>query len=71
MSMLSDGIYEQIINTKIGNELEQLDLQKYDIQLENLSADDSRRVLTLYISHVIEQALRYIRKGRGSCFSLQ
>ena len=66
MSMLSDGIYEQIINTKIGNELEQLDLQKYDIQLENLSADDSRRVLTLYISHVIEQALRYIRESFSS-----
>ena len=34
--MLKNGIYEQIVNTKINKELQQLDLEKYDIELEKL-----------------------------------
>lgn len=50
--MLSNGIYEQIVNTRISNELALLDKEKYDIELENLSADDARRILTIYISQI-------------------
>ena len=59
--MLHEGIYEQIINTRIGFELAKLDQEKYDIQLENLDADDARRLLTIYISYVIQQGLHYLR----------
>lgn len=34
--MLKNGIYEQIVNTRINKELQQLDREKYDIELENL-----------------------------------
>ena len=64
--MLSDGIYEQIVNTRIINELAQLDKEKYDIELENLSADDARRILTIYISYVIGQGLKVIRESYPS-----
>lgn len=64
--MLSDGIYEQIVNTRISKELEQLDKDKYDIELENLTADDARRVLTIYISYVISQGLRVVRENYPS-----
>ena len=43
--MLKNGIYEQIVNTKINRELQQLDLEKYDIELEKLHAEDARRIL--------------------------
>lgn len=59
--MLKNGIYEQIVNTKIHKELQQLDIEKYDIELEKLHAEDARRILTIYISHVINQALQYLR----------
>ena len=59
--MLHEGIYEQIINARIGAELAKLDHEKYDIQLENLDADDARRLLTIYISYVIQQGLHYVR----------
>jgi len=59
--MLHEGIYEQIVNTRIGAELAKLDHEKYDIQLENLDADDARRLLTIYVSYVIQQGLHYVR----------
>ena len=59
--MLKDGIYEQIVNTKINKELQQLDVKKYDIELEKLQGEDARRILTIYISYVINQALQYLR----------
>ena len=59
--MLHEGIYEQIVNTRIKSELAKLDLEKYDIGLEELQADDARRILTIYISFVIQQGLHYVR----------
>ena len=50
IKMLSPGIYEQIVNTRIHNELAKLDPMQFDVQLESLEADDARRVLTIYIS---------------------
>ena len=59
--MISSGIYEQIVNTRINNELTKLDPEQYDIKLETLDAEDARRILTIYISYVIQQGLRCIR----------
>ena len=59
--MLPQGIYEQIVNTKISAELKKLDPQQYEIQLDTLDAEDARRILTIYISYVIQQGLHYIR----------
>lgn len=49
--MLSSGIYEQIVNTRISTEISKLNPEQYDIQLELLDADDARRILTIYISY--------------------
>ena len=73
--MLHEGIYEQIINTRIGTELKKLDNEKYDIGLEKLHGEDARRILTIYISYVIQQALQYLRDefpaaGDGPKFAL-
>ena len=43
--MLSEGIYEQIVNTKIKSELEKIDKDKYDIGLDALHPDDARKIL--------------------------
>ena len=32
-----------------------------DIELEKLDGEDARRILTIYISYVINQALQYLR----------
>jgi len=59
--MISSGIYEQIVNTKISTELSKLNPDQYDIKLDTLDAEDARRILTIYISYVIQQGLRCIR----------
>ena len=59
--MLIDGIYEQIINSKIDSDLSKLDQNNFDIFKESLKADDARRALSIYISSVIQQGLRCIR----------
>ena len=59
--MLPSGIYEQIVNTKINTELSKLDPKLFDIQLDSLDVDDARRILTIYISYVIQRGLHYIR----------
>lgn len=58
--MLTDGIYEQIINERIGAELLSMS-DEFLIEKESLNADDSRHLLTIYLSHVIERGLHYIR----------
>lgn len=59
--MLHEGVYEQLINTRLNKEISSLDLEKYDIRLDKLDSNDARRVLTIYLSYVIQKGLRYIR----------
>ena len=59
--MVNDGIYEQIVNTKLQSELEQLNMEEYDIDLEKINADDARKILTIYISFVLNKGLHYLR----------
>ena len=61
--MLSNGIYEQIVNNRINNELSSLDLDKYGFSKDSRKADDARRILSIYISRVIRSGLRYIRES--------
>lgn len=64
--MINEGIYEQIVNTRLKAELEQLNMNDYDIQLDNLDTDDARKVLTIYISYIIQKGLHYVRDQYGS-----
>ena len=61
--MIHDGIYEQIINNRIKEELLKLDVSNYDISIEQLDVEDARKVLSIYISTIIRQGLRYVREG--------
>lgn len=63
--MVNAGVYEQIVNTKLQNELAQLRLEKYDIELEEIDADDARKILSIYISYVLQKGLRYLRDEYG------
>lgn len=64
--MINEGIYEQIINMKLQNELKQIDLVQYDIDLERLDINDARKVLTIYLSTVLKKAFMYLRDEFGS-----
>ncbi len=64
--MIKDGVYEQIVNNRIHNELVLLEKGKYDIDLEKLDVEDARKVLSIYISYVLKKGLQYIRDGYKS-----
>lgn len=64
--MLPYGIYEQIVNSRINKELAKMDPALYDIELESMGAEDARRILTIYISYVINQGLKVIRENYPS-----
>ena len=42
--MLKDGIYEQILNQEILDQLEKIDPETTNYELEKLDADDSRQL---------------------------
>lgn len=64
--MINDGIYEQIVNEKLQKELDKLDLSKYDIELDKIDADDARKILTIYISYILQKGMRYVRDNYGT-----
>lgn len=61
--MLIQGLYEQIVNTKIKGEIDIMSREEYDIGLEKLDVEDARKVLTIYISYIIKKSLKFIRDG--------
>ncbi len=64
--LIQDGIYEQIVNKKLQNKLYEINLEEYDIDLEMLDANDARKVLTIYISFILEKGLHFIRDEYGA-----
>ena len=60
--MLKEGIYEQVINKKIKNELPPS--EKYDIGTEKMDVGESKKLLSKYISEVTQKALSLIRESR-------
>ncbi|WP_202076532.1 DEAD/DEAH box helicase [Caldalkalibacillus salinus] len=58
--MLKKGLYEEIINKQLREELKHLD-DTYDIEKESIDVEDARKVLSAYISHVTRRALHYVR----------
>ncbi|QOY35309.1 DUF3427 domain-containing protein [Anaerobacillus isosaccharinicus] len=56
--MLPEGIYEEIINKKLKNELSLL--TNHDIQTENLDVEEARKMLATYISSITRKALNFV-----------
>ena len=69
--MLKQGIYEQLINLLIKNELDSLS-QKQLILKSNVEADESSSVLTQYIAGIIKERLEEDRHyGKGLLSQLE
>lgn len=61
--MLKEGLYEEIINEKLKDELAVLEDGNYDISKNKLDVEEARKRLSSYISNITRKALRYIREG--------
>jgi superfamily II DNA or RNA helicase len=59
--LLKQGIYEEIINKQLREELSSLDDQQYTIEKETMDVEDARKMLSSYISHITRKALNYVR----------
>jgi superfamily II DNA or RNA helicase len=59
--MLKQGIYEEIINQKLKNEIKDLDINTYDIGKERMDVEEARKLLSSYISLVTRKALKFVR----------
>lgn len=61
--MLKEGVYEQVINKELKEKLNELSLDKYLIEKENLDVEEAKTILSAYISSVVKKALRFIREN--------
>ena len=62
--MLKEGIYEQVINRKIADELKQA--QDKNAQTEPINEEEASGILAKYVSDVVEQGLNNLRdEGRS------
>lgn len=59
--MLKKGLYEEIINREIKQELLTLDGDTYAIEKGNLDVEEARKFLAAYISNVTRKALDFVR----------
>ncbi|MFR5402499.1 MAG: NgoFVII family restriction endonuclease, partial [Clostridium sp.] len=58
---MKEGLYEQIINEEVLENLNELDKEKYIIDKEKLDNEEARAILAQYIESVIRKALNYVR----------
>ncbi|MBY0121466.1 DUF3427 domain-containing protein [Bacillus sp. S/N-304-OC-R1] len=59
--MLKQGIYEEIINHKLKDELARLDATTFEIGKEDIDVEEARKLLSSYISLVTRKALKFVR----------
>lgn len=63
--MLKQGIYEEIINQKLKNDLTGFDLNLYDIGKDRIDVEEARKLLSSYISLVTRKALKFVRDSES------
>lgn len=63
--MLKQGIYEEIINKKLKNELANLDNDSFELGKEKLDVEEARKVLSSYISTITRKALKSLRENQN------
>lgn len=61
VEILKEGIYEEIINSKVKSQLANLSIDEYSIDIEKLDAQEARKLLSTYISTVTRKALSFMR----------
>ncbi|WP_449354839.1 DUF3427 domain-containing protein [Virgibacillus natechei] len=63
--MLKQGLYEEIINKELKQELLELDEEAFEIEKGNLDVEEARKFLASYISRVTRKALNFIRDSES------
>ena len=58
---LKEGLYEQIINKEIQQQLNNLEQEKFIIDKEKIDKEEAKAILSQYISQIIRKSLNYIR----------
>ncbi len=61
MNPLKEGLYEQVINTEILEQLKTLEEEKFIIDKGNIDKEEAKSILSQYIAEVIRKSLNYIR----------
>lgn len=59
--MVKQGLYEQIINKRLKQEILALDEADFDVEIGDLDVEEARKFLASYISRVTRKALNFIR----------
>ena len=59
--MIKEGLYEQIINEEVINNLNGLNKDDYIIDTEKIDNEEARALLSQYIESVIRRSLNYVR----------
>ncbi|MBL4951550.1 DUF3427 domain-containing protein [Neobacillus sp. YIM B02564] len=63
--MLKQGIYEEIINQRLKEDLTGLDVNTYNIEKERIDVEEARKLLSSYISQVTRKALKFVRENEA------
>ena len=58
---MKQGLYEQVINQEILEQLNSLDQDKFIINRSGLDKEEAKAILSQYIAQVIRKSLNYIR----------
>ena len=61
VKLLKQGLYEQVINSEIQEQLNLLEDEKFIIEKSKIDNEEAKVILFQYISKVITKALNYIR----------
>ena len=59
--ILKEGLYEQVINKEILEQLNNLEQEKFIIDKDQIDKEEAKAILSQYISQVIRKSLNYIR----------
>ena len=69
---LKEGLYEQIINKEILQQLNNLEQEKFIIDKDKIDKEEAKAILSQYISQIIRKSLNYIRdKEKEDAIKLQ
>lgn len=61
MYLLKQGLYEQVINQEILDQLNSLEQDKFIINKSDIDKEEAKAILSQYIVQVIRKSLNYIR----------
>ncbi len=64
--MLKDGLYEQLINNSLREEISSCDPEKIDIRTSNFDGEDSPEILSRYVASVLKDHLSRIGESNKS-----